>query len=93
MALYTTELAAERMREKARVEIEKSKRLASIEEARRRDRFQRETSQDTPKGSLDPGALETMSRDELYERAKHMGIRGRSKMKKAELAEAVRHAW
>jgi hypothetical protein len=35
--------------------------------------------------------LESRSRDEVYNRAKEMGIRGRSRMTKAELVEAVRH--
>ena len=35
--------------------------------------------------------LEERSRDEVYNRAKELKIRGRSKMSKAELVEAVRH--
>jgi hypothetical protein len=35
--------------------------------------------------------LEERSRDEIYNRAKEMHIRGRGKMTKAELIEAVRH--
>ena len=35
--------------------------------------------------------LDARSRDEVYNRAKEMNIRGRSKMTKAELVEAVRH--
>jgi len=35
--------------------------------------------------------LEQRSRDEIYNRAKEMNIRGRSKMTKSELIEAVRH--
>jgi hypothetical protein len=35
--------------------------------------------------------LDERSRDEVYNRAKEMKIRGRSKMTKAELVEAVRH--
>ena len=93
MALYTNELAAERMRERARVEIEEAKRNAATEEARRRARFQRETAQEGPRAMLDPSVLESLSRSELYEHAKQRGVRGRSKMNKAELAEAVRHAW
>lgn len=34
----------------------------------------------------------SMSRDELYQRAQSAGIKGRSKMSKAELAEAVAQA-
>ena len=36
-------------------------------------------------------ALEERSRDEVYNRARELKIRGRSKMSKAELVEAVRH--
>ena len=36
-------------------------------------------------------SLEERSRDEIYNRAKEMKIRGRSKMTKSELVEAVRH--
>lgn len=36
-------------------------------------------------------ALEMRSRDEVYNRAKELHIRGRSRMSKAELVEAVRH--
>ena len=36
--------------------------------------------------------LEQRSRDEVYNQAKEMKIRGRSKMSKQELVEAVRHA-
>lgn len=36
-------------------------------------------------------ALEERSRDEIYNRAKELKIRGRSKMSKDELVEAVRH--
>jgi hypothetical protein len=36
--------------------------------------------------------LEDRSRDEIYNRARDLRIRGRSKMTKAELVEAVRQA-
>src|SRR6266849_7711519 len=36
-------------------------------------------------------SIEERSRDEVYNRAKELKIRGRSKMSKAELVEAVRH--
>jgi hypothetical protein len=36
--------------------------------------------------------LEERTRDEVYNRAKDMRIRGRSKMTKAELVEAIRHS-
>jgi len=36
--------------------------------------------------------LEERTRDEVYNRAKELKIRGRSKMSKSELLEAIRHA-
>ena len=36
--------------------------------------------------------LEERTRDEVYNRARELHIRGRSKMTKAELLEAIRHA-
>jgi plasmid stabilization system protein ParE len=36
--------------------------------------------------------LEERTRDELYNRARELGIRGRSSMRKAELVEAIRAA-
>jgi hypothetical protein len=36
--------------------------------------------------------LEERTRDEVYNRAKELKIRGRSKMSKGELLEAIRHA-
>lgn len=42
-------------------------------------------------GTGDPSApLEQRTRDELYNRARQLGIRGRSGMRKAELVEAIR---
>jgi hypothetical protein len=35
--------------------------------------------------------LEERSRDEIYNRAREIGVRGRGKMTKAELVEAIRH--
>src|ERR1700716_4388151 len=37
-------------------------------------------------------SIEERSRDEIYNRAKELHIRGRRKMGKAELVEAIRHA-
>ena len=42
-------------------------------------------------GTGNPGrSLEDRSKEELYNRAKDLGISGRSKMKKGELVEAIR---
>jgi hypothetical protein len=37
------------------------------------------------------GSYDDMSRDELYDRAKKVGIKGRSSMSKSELASALRN--
>ena len=37
------------------------------------------------------GDYEQMTRDELYQRAKKIGIKGRSSMTKGELVDAMRH--
>lgn len=41
-------------------------------------------------GSSGPGSGDSMTREELYDRAKRLGVSGRSKMNKAELQEAIR---
>ncbi|MEZ5364416.1 MAG: Rho termination factor N-terminal domain-containing protein [Bryobacterales bacterium] len=93
MSFYTKEISAEAMREKARIETEKAKRVAAEREARRQRRFQRKTAPDETSPSIDSAVLESMTRDELYEHAKQIGVRGRSRMLKAELIEALRHNW
>ena len=93
MALYTNELAAEAMRERARAEIERAKRMASVERERRRAQFRGETAEPSPARSIDAGVLDSLTRDELYAHAKQIGVRSRSRMKKKELIEAVRHSW
>lgn len=37
------------------------------------------------------GSYEQLSREQLYERAKRVGIRGRSSMSKGQLVDALRH--
>ena len=56
-------------------------------------RMERRTPNRTTQGTGNPNReLEDRSRDEIYNRARELDIRGRSKMTKAELVEAVRHA-
>ena len=51
------------------------------------------TSRKTTSGTGNPRkSLSERSRDELYNRAKQLHIRGRSKMNKQQLARAVRNA-
>jgi cation transport regulator ChaB len=49
-----------------------------------------EAARERPKKTAGGIDVEASTRDELYERAKELGIKGRSKMDKRELAEAVR---
>jgi hypothetical protein len=93
MALYTNEFAAEAMRERARSEIERAKRMASLQRERRRGVFQEETWKGRAAHTIDAGVLQSLTRAELYGHAKRIGVRGRSKMNKHQLVEAVRHAW
>ena len=46
---------------------------------------------DTGKKGGEASAYEDRSRDELYEKAKQVGIEGRSSMNKAALIDALRH--
>ena len=58
----------------------------------KRRRVEGRTPNRRTRGTGNPNrGLEQRSRDEVYNRAKEMKIRGRSKMTKAELVEAVRH--
>jgi hypothetical protein len=93
MALYTTELAAEAMREKARAETERAKQMAAIQHERERAQFHEASALGAAGHSIDPGVLSALSRRELYEHARQRGVQGRSKMTKQQLIEAVRHSW
>ncbi|HEU0336503.1 MAG TPA: ChaB family protein [Gaiellaceae bacterium] len=58
---------------------------ASDEQAAQRGRAAREHPKETA-GGVD---VEGSTKDELYERARRLGVRGRSKMDKLELAQAI----
>ena len=59
----------------------------------KRRRIEHRTPNRTTQGTGNPNrGLEERSRDEIYNRAKELKIPGRSKMTKAELVAAVRHA-
>lgn len=64
----------------------KRKRGPSDPQARQRGRAARERPRKTA-GGID---VESSTKDELYERAKELGIAGRSRMSKRELASAIR---
>ena len=52
-----------------------------------------ETPSERTQGTGNPNTpLETRTRDELYNRARQLGVDGRSRMKKDELIEAIRQA-
>src|SRR5437762_3857933 len=58
----------------------------------KRRRVEGRTPNRRTQGTGNPNrGLDDRSRDEVYNRAREMNIRGRSKMTKAELVEAVRH--
>jgi hypothetical protein len=58
----------------------------------KRRRVEGRTPNRRTQGTGNPNrGLDERSRDEVHNRAKEMRIRGRSKMTKAELVEAVRH--
>jgi plasmid stabilization system protein ParE len=58
----------------------------------KRRRVEGRTPNKRTQGTGNPNrSLEERSRDEIYNRAKELKIRGRSKMSKTELVEAVRH--
>lgn len=54
-------------------------------------RLEGRTPNQTTQGTGNPNiSLEGRTRDELYQRAKELGIAGRSKMRKSELIDAIR---
>jgi plasmid stabilization system protein ParE len=58
----------------------------------KRRRIEHRTPNRTTQGTGNPNrGLEERSRDEIYNRARELKIKGRSKMTKAELVAAVRH--
>jgi cation transport regulator ChaB len=65
--------------------VEKGKKGPSDSQARQRGRSARERPKETF-GGVD---VEGNTKDELYERAKRLGLEGRSKMSKKELARAI----
>lgn len=62
---------------------------SSVEEARKGRRGGRGRKQPTRRQAPAAEELEALSKDELYERAKKLGIQGRSNMDKPELIDAI----
>src|SRR5207302_6211595 len=74
------------------VQEEKAEEIAARTVNKRR-RVERRTPNVRTQGTGNPNrSLDERSRDEVYNRAKELKIRGRSMMTKSELVEAVRHA-
>jgi hypothetical protein len=72
--------------------VGRAKEIAARTVNKQRRKEQR-TPNRTTQGTGNPrNALEERTRDELYNRAKQLRIRGRSHMRKAELAQAIRQA-
>jgi plasmid stabilization system protein ParE len=73
------------------VDEDKAEEIAARTVNKRR-RLEGRTPNRRTQGTGNPNRpLEARSRDEIYNRAKDLGIRGRSRMSKAELVEAVSH--
>ena len=71
--------------------IEKAKEIAARTVNKNR-REEGRTPNKRTQGTGNPNkGLDARTRDELYNRAKELGIEGRSKMKKDELAAAIRN--
>jgi plasmid stabilization system protein ParE len=73
------------------VRAEKAEEIAARTVNKRR-RVEGRTPNVRTQGTGNPNrSLDERSRDEVYNRARELKIRGRSKMSKAELVDAVRH--
>lgn len=69
---------------------ERAKEIAAATVNKQR-RQEGRTPNKTTQGTGNPNSkLEERTKDELYNRAKELGIEGRSKMNKSELASAIR---
>jgi hypothetical protein len=83
--------AAKRNVRAAQRAARRKRTIAHLPESTRRD-LQREAQKGRRRGGEAGHALEDRNRTQLYEVAKHEGIRGRSRMGKSELIEAIRAA-
>jgi plasmid stabilization system protein ParE len=70
----------------------RAKEIAARTVNKRRRQEGRTPNQRTQGTGNPQGSLDERSRDELYNRAKQLGISGRSRMTKKQLATAVRQA-
>lgn len=83
--------AAKRNIKKARAAATRKRTIAHLPEATRRD-LGRQGARARARGGEAGRALEDRNREQLYELAKKRNIRGRSKMGKWDLIEALRKA-
>jgi Rho termination factor, N-terminal domain len=83
--------AARRNVEKAQQAAQKKRTIANLPKSTRRALGQ-EAAKGRRRGGEPGHALEDRNRKQLYETAQQLGIRGRSKMGKWELIDAIRAA-
>ena len=89
MAGTKQQTAAKKNIKKAQAEARRKKTLAKLPKETRRD-LGRQAAKSRQRGGAAGHALEDRNRTQLYERAKVLGIKGRSKMGKWDLIEAIR---
>jgi hypothetical protein len=83
--------AAKRNVKKAQQAAKKKRTIANLPKSTRRE-LGRQAAKGRERGGRAGRALEDRNREQLYELAKKHNIRGRSKMGKWELIEAIRKA-
>ncbi|MGE0027139.1 MAG: Rho termination factor N-terminal domain-containing protein [Thermoleophilia bacterium] len=91
MATGKQAAAARRNVKKAQEAATRKRTIAHLPESTRRD-LQREARKGRARGGTAGHALEDRNRQQLYDVARDLGIRGRSKMGKSELITAIRSA-
>lgn len=83
--------AAKRNIKRAQEAARKKKTIARLPKSVRTD-LSKQAVKSRQRGGRQGRALEDRTRTQLYERAKKLGIEGRSKMGKRDLIEAIRRA-
>ncbi|MDQ3954392.1 MAG: Rho termination factor N-terminal domain-containing protein [Actinomycetota bacterium] len=91
MATARQRSAAKRNIKRAQKAARKKKTIAHLPKSVRTD-LSKQAAKSRQRGGRPGGALEDRTRTQLYERAKKLGIEGRSKMGKWDLIEAIRRA-
>jgi hypothetical protein len=89
MATQKQVRAAKRNIQKAQAAARSKRTIAHLHEATRRD-LAKQASKARQRGGKAGRALEDRTRDQLYELAKRRNVRGRSKMGKWDLIDALR---